>query len=163
MSEAVKQVNFRLNEDVFETWDQLRKSSNLKNDDLFMRMVETYSSSSAGVDSLSHAAEMRDVQGMLDAAARYMTGVLGKLETRHKTEIERYKEELEELRAVVAARDERVDELAAQLQDARESEEHLKEEHDEAIAQRDEARARLDDTDRIAQLISRIDVLESRL
>lgn len=156
MSEAVKQVNFRLNEDVFETWDQLRKSSNLKNDDLFIGMVETYSSSSAGVDSLSHAAEMRDVQGMLDAAARYMTGVLGKLETRHKTEIERYKEELEELRAVVAARDERVDELAAQLQDARESEEHLKEEHDEA-------RARLDDTDRIAQLISRIDVLESRL
>ncbi len=163
MSEAVKQVNFRLSEDAFETWDQLRNGSNLKNDDLFLRMMETYSSVNAGVDSLAHAAEMRDVQGMLDAAARYMTGVLGKLETRHKTEIERYKEELEELRAVVAARDERADELAAQLQDARESEERLEKERDEAIAQRDEARARVDDADRIAQLISRIDVLESRL
>lgn len=163
MSEAVKQVNFRLNEDAFEAWDQLRKGSDLKNDDLFLRMIEAYASASAGVDSLSHAAEMRDVQEMLDAAARYMTGILGKLETRHKTEIKRYKEELAELKAGIAARDERIDELTGQLQDARESEEHMKEERAEAIAQRDEARARVDDADRIAELVSRIDTLATRL
>ena len=64
-----------------DLWDKVREEAGLKNDELFSRMLEV-DSTSACVDSLSHAEEMREVQETMGAAVAQMAGVLGKAEAR---------------------------------------------------------------------------------
>lgn len=130
-----RQANFRMDEVTSDLWDKVREEAGLKNGELFSRMLEVYSTS-ACVDSLSHAEEMREVQETMGAAVAQMAGVLGKVEARSRPASERSR--AERLRGRLAAASERADELAAKLRDDRESEGRMREERDEAIAQRDE-------------------------
>ena len=140
MATSPRQPNFRMDEVTSDLWDKVREEAGLKNDELFSRMLEV-DSTSACVDSLSHAEEMCEVQETMGTAVAQMAGVLGKAEARSRPASERSRAELEGLRGRLAAASERADELAAKLQDDRESEGCM----------RDEARARVEDADMIAE------------
>ena len=81
MATSPRQAKFRMDEVTSDLWDKVREEAGLKNDELFSRMLEV-DSTSACVDSLSHAEEMREVQETMGAAVAQMAGVLGKAEAR---------------------------------------------------------------------------------
>lgn len=87
MAGTVRQVNFRMDERASKEWEQLRQGSGLKNDELFRRMLENYSTS--GVSILPYETGMREVEETLGRAASKMEEILRKSERQHETKMAR--------------------------------------------------------------------------
>lgn len=138
------QVNFRTTDEVQERWTALKSEVDLKNDELFAAMLSAYEES-RGVKAGGHAAELAEIQETLTTAVSQMVALLGKDEARRKASVLAIEAERDELAQKLATEREHVEELQHKLADAEQ--------------ERDELRARAQESDRIAELAAKIEAL----